>query len=94
MVVTGGSRGIGAAVCRAAAAAQYDIVLNYAASAAVADDLADELRELGSRVLPAQADVGVEADVVRLFDTVDRWFPALAAGPTTLRAPVASVPLA
>ena len=74
MVVTGGSRGIGAAVCRAAAAAQYDIVLNYAASAAVADDLADELRELGSRVLPAQADVGVEADVVRLFDTVDRWF--------------------
>jgi NAD(P)-dependent dehydrogenase (short-subunit alcohol dehydrogenase family) len=74
MVVTGGSRGIGAAVCRAAAAAHYDIVLNYAASAATADDLADELRELGSRVLPVQADVGVEADVVRLFATVDEWF--------------------
>ena len=61
-------------MCRAAAAAHYDIVLNYAASAATADDLADELRELGSRVLPVQADVGVEADVVRLFATVDEWF--------------------
>lgn len=74
MVVTGGARGIGAAVCRAAAGAHYDIVVNYAASAAAADDLADELRELGSRVLPVQADVGVEADVVRLFATVDEWF--------------------
>ncbi len=74
MLITGASRGIGAALARAAAAEHYDLVLNYATSAALADDLAAELRESGSRALTVQADMGSEADVVRMFETVDQWF--------------------
>jgi NAD(P)-dependent dehydrogenase (short-subunit alcohol dehydrogenase family) len=74
MLITGASRGIGAAVARAAAAEHYDLVLNYATSTAVTEDLAAELRETGCRALPVQADMGSEADIVRMFDIVDRWF--------------------
>ena len=74
MLITGASRGIGAAIARAAADQHYDLVLNYASSAAATDELAATLRESGCRALPVQADMGSEDDVVRMFDTVDRWF--------------------
>jgi NAD(P)-dependent dehydrogenase (short-subunit alcohol dehydrogenase family) len=74
MLITGASRGIGAAIARAAAVEHYDVVLNYAASAVAAESLAAEIRETGSRAHAVQADVGSEADVVRLFTTVDDWF--------------------
>jgi NAD(P)-dependent dehydrogenase (short-subunit alcohol dehydrogenase family) len=74
MLITGASRGIGAAIARAAAAHRYDLVLNYATSAATTDELAAELRETGCRALPVQADMAKETDILRMFETVDRWF--------------------
>lgn len=73
MLVTGAARGIGAAVARAAAPL-YDLVLNHHTSTEAAAALADELRSAGSRVLTVRADVGVEADVVRMFRELDAAF--------------------
>ena len=76
MLVTGGSRGIGAAVVRAAAGV-YDIVLDHVANPAVAEALAEEVRELGSRVVVVQGDVADEAAVATLFAAVDDRFGRL-----------------
>ncbi|HQZ33437.1 MAG TPA: SDR family oxidoreductase [Ilumatobacteraceae bacterium] len=74
MLITGAGRGIGAAIARAAAAQRYHLVLNYSTSADAADELAAELRETGCRVVTVRADVADEADVVRMFATVDERF--------------------
>jgi len=74
MLITGGGRGIGAAVARAAAAQRYHLVLNYSTSADAAEELAAEIRETGCRAVTVQADVGDEADVLRMFETVDERF--------------------
>lgn len=74
MLITGAGRGIGAAVARAAAAQRYHLVLNYSVSADAAEGLAAELREMGCRAVTVQADVSEEADVLRLFATVDERF--------------------
>jgi NAD(P)-dependent dehydrogenase (short-subunit alcohol dehydrogenase family) len=76
MLITGAARGIGAAVARAAAH-QYDLVLDYTSSTDAAEALADELRSCGSHVVTVQADVGEEAQIVRLFGEVDRSFGRL-----------------
>lgn len=73
MLITGAARGIGAAIAKAAAA-DYDLVLNYAASADAAEQLADTLRSGGARIETVRADVGHEAAVMRLFEFVDREF--------------------
>ncbi len=77
MLITGASRGIGAAIARAAARQKYDLILNFAASAEATEELADELRDIGSRALPVQADVGDEAHVLRLFREIDQSFDGL-----------------
>ncbi len=69
MVVTGGSRGIGAAVCLLAARRGYRVVLGYRKSRKEAEEVAARASADGGTVLPVRADVSVEADVVRLFDT-------------------------
>ncbi len=74
MLITGAGRGIGAAVARAAAAQRYHLVLNYSVSADAAEELAAEIRESGCRAVTVQADVGDEADVLRMFATVDERF--------------------
>ncbi len=76
MLITGAARGIGAAIARAAAPT-YDLLLNYAASRDVAHQLADELRSLGCRAEPVQADVGDEAQVLAMFDQLDTSFGRL-----------------
>jgi NAD(P)-dependent dehydrogenase (short-subunit alcohol dehydrogenase family) len=68
MLVTGGSRGIGAAVCRLAAAAGYSVVVNYAASAETAMALATEI---GNGSFAVQADVADEGAVLAMFATID-----------------------
>ncbi|MGX7823920.1 SDR family oxidoreductase [Actinokineospora sp. 24-640] len=68
VIVTGGSRGIGAAVCRRAAAAGWDVVVNYTADAAAAAGVVDEVRALGGRAEAVRADVASESDVEGLFD--------------------------
>ncbi len=77
LVVTGGSRGIGAAIARLAARDGYDVVLSYRKEAAQADQVVKDIEAQGRRGLAVQADVSSEADVVRLFETVDREFGAL-----------------
>jgi NAD(P)-dependent dehydrogenase (short-subunit alcohol dehydrogenase family) len=76
MLITGASRGIGAAIARAAAPT-YDLVLNYAQSRDTAQNLADELRAVGCRAEPVQADVGDEAQVLNLFGELDERFGRL-----------------
>ncbi|MBB3997503.1 SDR family oxidoreductase [Aureimonas pseudogalii] len=72
LVVTGGSRGIGAATCRLAAARGYAVVVNYAASEAAAEALVEEIEAAGGRALAVRADVGREPDVLALFEAADR----------------------
>ena len=77
MLITGASRGIGAAIARAAARQRYDLVLNYTHSADATEELADEIRDTGCRALPVRADVGDEAQVLQLFHDVDRCFDGI-----------------
>ena len=71
MLVTGASRGIGAAISRCAAARGYAVVVNYAASGDVATALA---HELGNDSFAVQADVGDEKAIVDMFATIDQRF--------------------
>ena len=79
VLITGGSRGIGAATARMAAARGYDIAFTYLQRADVADALARELTAAGARALAIQADVAQEDDVMRVFTTVDRELGTLRA---------------
>jgi NAD(P)-dependent dehydrogenase (short-subunit alcohol dehydrogenase family) len=76
MIVTGGGRGIGAATARLAAARGYAVCVNYRKDRAAAERLA---ADLGGKAIAVSADVAEEADVVRLFDTVDRELGAVTA---------------
>ena len=71
VIVTGGSRGIGAATAKLAAAEGYAVCVNYRANAAAADAVVAGITGAGGRAIAVQADVSIEADVVRLFDTCD-----------------------
>ncbi|MFD4838908.1 SDR family oxidoreductase [Achromobacter sp. NPDC058515] len=70
-LVTGGSRGIGAAIARRLASDGFAVGINYAASAAQADALADEIRQAGGRAIAVRADVSKAAQVRALFDAVE-----------------------
>ncbi|MGE8620839.1 MAG: SDR family oxidoreductase [Achromobacter spanius] len=70
-LVTGGSRGIGAAIVRRLAQDGYAVAINYAASASHAEALADEIRQGGGRALAVRADVAKPAEVRALFDKVE-----------------------
>ncbi|KZB85090.1 SDR family oxidoreductase [Amycolatopsis regifaucium] len=68
LVVTGGSKGIGAAVCELAAARGYDVVVNYAGDAEAAEDVASRVRRHGVQAITRRGDVASETDVIGLFD--------------------------
>jgi NAD(P)-dependent dehydrogenase (short-subunit alcohol dehydrogenase family) len=72
LLITGASSGIGAATARLAAARGYSVAVNFLRNESDAAALAGELRAAGGRAIAVQADVSIEADVVRLFQTVDR----------------------
>ena len=72
MVVTGGSRGIGAATARHAARQGYDVCLSYLRDQAAADAVVDDIRSFGRRGLAVRADLGREDDIVGLFSATDR----------------------
>jgi NAD(P)-dependent dehydrogenase (short-subunit alcohol dehydrogenase family) len=72
LLITGASRGIGAATARLAAVRGYAVCLNYRKNRAAAELVARELESSGARAIAVQADVSVEPDVVRLFETCDR----------------------
>jgi NAD(P)-dependent dehydrogenase (short-subunit alcohol dehydrogenase family) len=71
VLITGGSRGIGAATARRCAAAGWDVAINYAQDSAAAEVLAADLRGLGRRALALQADVADEAQVAAMFERLD-----------------------
>ncbi|MEO1090439.1 MAG: SDR family oxidoreductase [Pseudomonadota bacterium] len=68
MLVTGGSRGIGAAVCRRAATAGYDVAINFAGRADAAEAVAVDVRAAGRRALVVKADVTEPAERTALFE--------------------------
>ena len=68
LVVTGGSRGIGAACCLRAARDGWAVVVNYNGSAEAAERVAETIREAGGRAMAFKADVSDEAQVSGLFD--------------------------
>lgn len=75
MVVTGGSRGIGAAVVQALAARGIATCFSYSTNREAAEAVARQAQEFGTAVLPVQADVSDEADVRRLFTTAEKLGP-------------------
>jgi len=79
LLITGASRGIGAATARLAAERGYDVCVNYRANESAARAVVSEIESGGGRAIRVQADVSVEADVVRLYDTVDRELGPLSA---------------
>jgi NAD(P)-dependent dehydrogenase (short-subunit alcohol dehydrogenase family) len=73
LVVTGGSRGIGAAVCSAAAAAGWDVVVDYARDEAAAADVVRRIHGTGGHGLAVRADVRDPDAVEALFAAADTW---------------------
>lgn len=76
-VVTGGSRGIGAATCLRLAADGHDVAIGYVRDADAAAAVARGVAEAGARAAVVQVDTAVEADVERLFDTAERELGAV-----------------
>jgi NAD(P)-dependent dehydrogenase (short-subunit alcohol dehydrogenase family) len=78
LLIAGGSRGIGAATARLAAARGYDVAINYVGNAGAAAKVADAVREAGGRAVTLQGDMAQEADILRVFEETVR-----ALGPLT-----------
>ncbi|TGT70029.1 SDR family oxidoreductase [bacterium M00.F.Ca.ET.159.01.1.1] len=77
LLVTGGSRGIGAAICRQASEAGYRVAVNYVSNQVAAEALVAELKAGGGEAFAVKGDVGSEVDVIAMFETVDRAFGRL-----------------
>lgn len=71
MVITGGSRGIGAATAYIAAEKDYAICVNYLNNQKAAKSVVDSIKQLGGKAIAVAADIASETDVINLFNTVD-----------------------
>jgi NAD(P)-dependent dehydrogenase (short-subunit alcohol dehydrogenase family) len=71
VLITGASRGIGAATALLAAQQGWAVVVNYVAHSLAADEVVRRIRAAGGTAMAVQADVAVAAQVQRMFDTVD-----------------------
>lgn len=71
LLVTGGSRGIGAATCLLAARQGWAVAVNYTANSLAADEVVRQIRADGGRAMAVQADVADEAQVLRMFEQVN-----------------------
>jgi NAD(P)-dependent dehydrogenase (short-subunit alcohol dehydrogenase family) len=78
-LITGASRGIGAATARLAASRGYAVCINYRSNVAAAESVVSDIIALGGRGVAVQADVAIEADVVRLFQACDAQLGTLTA---------------
>jgi NAD(P)-dependent dehydrogenase (short-subunit alcohol dehydrogenase family) len=72
LIVTGGSRGIGAATVKLAATQGYAVCVNYLHNQQAADAVVAEIHALGGIAIAMQADLAVEAEIVALFQRVDQ----------------------
>jgi len=79
LLITGGSRGIGAATALLAAQHGYAVAVNYTANSLAADEVVRQIRAGGGQAIAVQADVGVEAQVLAMFNTVDAKLGPLSA---------------
>ncbi|MEY4443593.1 MAG: hypothetical protein RL442_2593 [Pseudomonadota bacterium] len=71
LLVTGASRGIGAATAVLAAQRGWRVVVNYSSNRAAADDVARQIQQAGSEALVVQADVSDEAQIMAMFQRID-----------------------
>lgn len=72
MLITGAGRGIGAATARLAAQRGYAVAVNYRSDEAAATSVVADIEAAGGRAIAIRADVAVEADILAMFETVDR----------------------
>lgn len=72
LIVTGASRGIGAAIARLAGQRGYSVAVNFCAGETEAQSVVAEIANDGGRALAIQADVSVEEQIVRMFETAER----------------------
>ncbi|MEP7343266.1 MAG: SDR family NAD(P)-dependent oxidoreductase, partial [Acidobacteriota bacterium] len=72
MVVTGGSRGIGAATARLAAERGYAVCVNYVQNRTAAESVVRGIEERGGKAIAVAGDVSLEQDVINLFEQVDK----------------------
>ena len=79
VLITGGSRGIGAATARLAAQRGYAVCVNYRKNEKAARRVVADIETAGGRAMAVSADISVEADVMRLFETCDRSLGTLTA---------------
>lgn len=77
MLITGGSRGIGAATARLAASRGYAVAINYRAEREAAERLVAEIESKGGVAWAIQADIGVEAEIEAMFAALDARFGRL-----------------
>lgn len=77
LLITGASRGIGAATAILAAASGYRVCVNYRTDAQAAASIVDDISRAGGHAIAVQADIALESDVERLFRTLDREFGSL-----------------
>ena len=79
LLVTGGSRGIGAATALAAARAGYAVAVNYQSNSLAADEVVRSIRDSGGKAMALQADVSREDEVMAMFARMDaKWGPLAA----------------
>ena len=71
VLITGASRGIGAATALFAAKQGWAVAVNYVANSLAADEVVRKIRAAGGTAMAIQADVAIEADVMRMFQEVD-----------------------
>ncbi len=79
VLITGGSRGIGAATALLAARQGYAVAVNYASNALAADEVVRQIRQSGGQAMAVQADVAQEAQVLAMFEKIDAKFGRLSA---------------
>ena len=77
LLVTGGSRGIGAAACLVAAHNGWRVAVNYASNEVAANAVVSEIKKAGGDAIAIKGDVGNAADIVSMFEAVDRYFGRL-----------------
>ena len=79
VLITGGSRGIGAATALLAATRGYAVAVNYTANSLAADEVVRQIRQAGGQAMAVRADVADEAQVVEMFEKIDAKFGRLSA---------------
>ncbi len=79
LLITGASRGIGAATALEAAKRGYAVCINYRQNTEAAEKILNQINSEGGKAISVQADISQQLDVLRLFETVDKTLGTLTA---------------